>query len=344
MPSLKCPHCSRVLRVNETAAGKQIACPACKQKFLAPRPPGAAKGPPPPPVGSADRPWHIHVDGRNVGPYSADAVIDQLKAGKIDRNTLAWKEGMDDWKPLKELSDFRQACRGLKLGSRVDDGGEPERRRRYVPGKGKRDAILGAWIAVGLAAVLIIVIFVVSRRPPVEEPTDPYEAQLAQKKAQHAARTSLPPDPAAGTATAAGPKQPRIIRKKKPKLPNPELIAKVTKDVDKLFKDCFANPEEANVKPVFKLMSQCSKYAGELRERNWGSYQADVERYAGLLDETANGVKSELKFLSQKWHKDVGIDAKTKAKDYTEDIAFLRNWETAVNEAKAKMKERGLQF
>ena len=342
MPSLKCPHCSRILKVNESAAGKQITCPACKQKFLAPRPPGAA-GPPPPPVGSADRPWHVHVDGRNVGPYSADAVTEQLKAGKIDRNTLAWKEGMDDWKPLKELSDFRQACRGLKLGGKADDEGEPERRRRYVPGKGKRDAILGAWIAVGLAVVLIIVILVVSRRPAVNEPTDPYEARVARLRTQQTVHVA-PPGPAAGTATAAGPKPPRIIRKKRPALANPELIAKVTQDVDKLFSDCFANPEEANVKPIFKLMAQCSKYAGELRERKWGSYQPDVERYAGLLDETANGVKSQLTFLSQKWHKDVGIDPKTKAKDYTEDIAFLRNWERIVNEAKAKMKERGLQF
>lgn len=107
MPSLKCPHCSRILRVNESAAGKQITCPVCKQKFLVPRPRGAAAGPLP--VSNAGRAWHIHVNGRNAGPYSVDVIIDQFRAGKINGDTLAWKEGMGDWQPLKELSDFRAA-------------------------------------------------------------------------------------------------------------------------------------------------------------------------------------------------------------------------------------------
>ena len=348
MPSLKCPHCSRVLRVGETAAGKQITCPACKQKFLAPRPPGARGPAKPPPVHGADRPWHLHVGGRNVGPYSADAVADQLKTGKIDRNTLAWKEGMADWKPLKEIGDFRSAARSARLGGKVDDEGAPERRRRYVPGRSKRDAVMGAWIAVGLAVVLIVVILVVANRPdPNEVSTDPYEHRLQAIKAAAAARTTLtaaPTSPAPASAAAPSTKAPRIIRRPKPKLSNEKLLAKVTKEIDELFKEAFARPEEANTKPLFRLRAQCPKYAAQLRERDWGSYHRDVERYAGLLEQTANGINSKLTFLSQKWHPDVSIDPKIKAKDYAEDIAFLRNWETAVNEALAKIRGRGLKF
>ena len=39
-----------------------------------------------------------------------------------------------------------------------------------------------------------------------------------------------------------------------------------------------------------------------------------------------------------------GLDEKIIAKDYPKDIAFVKNWESAVKEAKGKMAERGLKF
>ncbi len=342
MPSLKCPHCQRVLKVKESAAGKQITCPACKKKFLAPRPPGAPKGPPPPPVTSSDRPWHLHVDGRNVGPYAAKAVRDQLKAGKIDRGTLAWKEGMDDWRPLRELDDFRKAGLGARHAGKGEEEGEQERRRHYVPGRSKRDAVVGAWIAVGLAVVLIIVILYIANRPGTPVATDPYEHRLQRLRSTATAGPLVIPAPGAGSATQPGPKPPRIIRKPKPKLANDKLLAKATQEIDDAFAKTFADPGKADYKQLFYLQRKCAKYAADLKARDWGSYQRDVDRYAGLLDETANSVQSQIKDISQKWSMGQGLDEKIKAKDYAEDIAFLRNWENAVKEALAKMRERGL--
>ena len=346
MPALKCPHCSRVLKVKETAAGKQIACPACHKKFLAPRPPGAAPSPPaPPPVGSADRPWHVHVDGRNVGPYAATAIIDQLKAGKIDRNTLAWREGMDDWKALKEVEDFRKACRGSRPGGKPDEEGEPERRRHYAPGKSKRDAVVGAWVAVGLAVVLIIVILYVANRPTPSEATDPYERLRSAVTAGPPLTPAVAPTPGVTSAGTPTRKPPKIIRKPKPKLTNEKLLAKAVNEIDAAFIKAFADPGKADYKQLFNLQKKCVKHAAELKARDWGSYKRDVERYAGILEQTAQGIQSQIRDISQKWSMGrEGLDEKIIAKDYPKDIAFVKNWESAVNEAKAKMAERGLNI
>jgi len=335
MPSLKCPHCNRVLKVGEDAAGKRINCPACKKQFLAPEPP--RKPGAPPPVSSADRPWHLHVDGRTVGPLSAEGVADQLKTKKIDRNTLAWKDGMDDWQALREIDEFRSAARGAKLGKKGEGDGEHERRRRYVPGKGKRDAVKGAWIAGGLAALLIVIALVVMNMPTPEDTVEPTRVvRPVPPPAQ------LPAAPASAPAPKPAKKPPRIIRRKKPKISNDKLIAKVTADLDQRFQQAFSEPHKAQMKPIFKLMTQCKKHAAELKARKWDNYQRQVGKYAGMLEQTAAGIYEQLKLLSQKWHPDVGYDPNDMARDFLADIEFLRRWHANLNEALADITKRGL--
>ena len=344
MPSLKCPRCSRVLKVGETAAGKRITCPACHKAFLAPKPP-ASKGPAPPtppPVPSAQRSWHLHIDGRNAGPFSAEAVAEHVKAGKATGETLAWHEGMDDWKPLRQLAEFRSAFRGAGHGGKGEEG-EHERRRRFVPGRSKRDAIVGAWVAVGLAAVLVGIILYVRGRPGAEIPTDPYEHRLATLRSSAQAAPARPA-PQAPAATSTQPRKPKIIRRKKPKLSNEKLLAKAARDVTAGFERAFANPEKADVKPIFRLRTQCRKLAGELRGRQWGSHQREVDRLADMLEQTAGGIDSQLKLLSQKWHGDVGYDPKQMAKDFIDDLAFLKRWQTHVEGAIEALRKRGLQL
>jgi len=349
MPSLKCPHCQRILKVGESAAGKQITCPACKQKFRAPRHPGAGKAPPPPPPSGDGRPWHLHVDGRTTGPYSADAVREQLKAGKISRDTLAWREGMDDWKPVREIDELRKGARTQHPGASPGEEGEPERRRRFVPGKSKRDAIMGAWIAVGLAVVLIIVILTVANREDPNAVTDPYEYRLRNLRSATPVgpppvSSTVIPAPGAGTAAPAK-KPPKIIRKPKPKLSNEQLLTKAVKEIDAQFANCFANPGKADYKQLMVLQKKCTQYANDLKARDFGAYKRDVERYVHILEGTVGGVASQIKDISQKWYMGrEGLPERAIAEQYPEDIAFLKNWQTAANEAKAKMRDRGLEF
>jgi len=43
--------------------------------------------------------WYAHVGGENRGPMDAAAIKSLINAAQIDRETLIWRPGFDDWKP-----------------------------------------------------------------------------------------------------------------------------------------------------------------------------------------------------------------------------------------------------
>lgn len=49
--------------------------------------------------------WYYHdpAQGR-VGPTDADALREHFRAGRIQRDTLVWREGLREWQPLHRLS------------------------------------------------------------------------------------------------------------------------------------------------------------------------------------------------------------------------------------------------
>jgi|GEM_PF-1163308 len=61
----------------------------------------------PAPVYSEQPEWHVAIDGEQMGPYSKSQVMEMLGAGQIDMETYLWKDGFDDWIPLKDIPDFR---------------------------------------------------------------------------------------------------------------------------------------------------------------------------------------------------------------------------------------------
>jgi len=64
-------------------------------------PPAAgAAGPPPVPKGAA---FYIVLDGKQAGPFSPPQLQEQLTAGKLSRDTLAWQEGMTQWTPAGQV-------------------------------------------------------------------------------------------------------------------------------------------------------------------------------------------------------------------------------------------------
>lgn len=48
-------------------------------------------------------PYHVAIDGSNVGPLSACELSQLIKAKKVDKNTLAWMPGMSGWKPIEQV-------------------------------------------------------------------------------------------------------------------------------------------------------------------------------------------------------------------------------------------------
>lgn len=45
----------------------------------------------------------ITREGQQYGPYEEDAVRDMLQTGQICPGDMAWREGMEEWKPLGQL-------------------------------------------------------------------------------------------------------------------------------------------------------------------------------------------------------------------------------------------------
>ena len=51
--------------------------------------------------------WHLPgPDNQPTGPYTVDQVLELYREGKIERGTLCWQEGMDDWSPLSQVQQF----------------------------------------------------------------------------------------------------------------------------------------------------------------------------------------------------------------------------------------------
>lgn len=58
-------------------------------------------GPPPPP--SSGLAVHIAADGESTGPFNQKQLEAKVQDGDLDRSTLVWMEGMDDWAPAGEV-------------------------------------------------------------------------------------------------------------------------------------------------------------------------------------------------------------------------------------------------
>lgn len=50
--------------------------------------------------------WHVAVNDVPVGPIRREDIARKLAAGAIDLDSLAWREGMDDWQPIREIPEL----------------------------------------------------------------------------------------------------------------------------------------------------------------------------------------------------------------------------------------------
>src|SRR4051794_11180919 len=54
-------------------------------------------------IGKVFTPWLVHDGKRELGPFTTDQLIDQLKRGKVDWMWNTWREGMKSWTPVARL-------------------------------------------------------------------------------------------------------------------------------------------------------------------------------------------------------------------------------------------------
>ncbi len=95
----------RLLRTRGRRGGRQrdrAAWDAAQEEVAAAersRPGRAPASPPPPPIE-----WHYVEAGRARGPYSAAALEDRARTGRLERGTLVWCAGMAEWQPAGEVA------------------------------------------------------------------------------------------------------------------------------------------------------------------------------------------------------------------------------------------------
>jgi len=65
------------------------------------QPPSGGPPPLPPQVQ-----WFAGIDGQQAGPFQQDALAQLIQEGKIDRDTLVWKQGMNNWTAAGDIPDL----------------------------------------------------------------------------------------------------------------------------------------------------------------------------------------------------------------------------------------------
>lgn len=48
--------------------------------------------------------WYINIDGKQEGPFS---ILDLKKDTRITPETLVWKEGFPNWKPIGQVPELK---------------------------------------------------------------------------------------------------------------------------------------------------------------------------------------------------------------------------------------------
>ena len=123
-----CTNCRAKYQIaDEKVAGRtlRMTCRQCKQEIVirsaqravAPPPPAsplasglqqalaAGGGHAVPPLPVEDE-WHVGINGVPVGPMRRDEVKRKIATGAVGPDSLVWREGMDDWRPLGEVTEL----------------------------------------------------------------------------------------------------------------------------------------------------------------------------------------------------------------------------------------------
>ncbi len=58
--------------------------------------------------------WYIAINGKSDGPFSREEILSKLSGGEINKDTYLFRQGMDNWKPLKDIDEFKM---GIESGS-----------------------------------------------------------------------------------------------------------------------------------------------------------------------------------------------------------------------------------
>ncbi|MBT8131953.1 MAG: SPFH domain-containing protein [Gammaproteobacteria bacterium] len=64
-----------------------------------------AGGGAPPPI-PTESPWYLAVEGHQLGPFSKTEIRNKLGAGEVLRDTLVWRQGLEEWTPAEKVDEI----------------------------------------------------------------------------------------------------------------------------------------------------------------------------------------------------------------------------------------------
>lgn len=125
-----CSHCKAKYQIaDERVAGRtlRMTCRQCRQEIVIrgeftpvphqsplAAPPSAlgsgfashlAASPPTAPPPAIDQ-WHVAINDIPVGPMRRDEVARKVQLGAVNGDSLAWREGLDDWLPMRHIPEL----------------------------------------------------------------------------------------------------------------------------------------------------------------------------------------------------------------------------------------------
>ncbi len=50
--------------------------------------------------------WYFEADGKQHGPVAQNEIVEKLSRGELSRDSLVWKGGQKNWKPISEFEEF----------------------------------------------------------------------------------------------------------------------------------------------------------------------------------------------------------------------------------------------
>ena len=136
-----CSHCKAKYQIaDERLAGRtlRMTCRSCGQEILLRGDPGSTsnRAPAPggmnmpsmpsalgaefqsamagslhplPPAMPIDE-WHVAIDDAPVGPMRREEVARRIAGGVLGPDSLAWREGLDDWLPIRAIAELAVLC------------------------------------------------------------------------------------------------------------------------------------------------------------------------------------------------------------------------------------------
>ncbi|MBK8170618.1 MAG: zinc-ribbon domain-containing protein [Sandaracinaceae bacterium] len=77
-----------------------------RQAVAAPQSPASQRAP----ASTLDQ-WHVSIQDVPVGPMKRDELARKIGAGAVTGDSLCWREGYDDWRPLKDVAELSPLLR-----------------------------------------------------------------------------------------------------------------------------------------------------------------------------------------------------------------------------------------